>query len=113
VPEGARVSKGDLLVRFESQKYELAKSTAESMLAVAKADLARAQSEREARRSTERKALLEYEALPELAEKGYINKSELERARLAYQEVKDANQAFDAAVQAARANGARGSRRSN
>jgi len=104
VAEGTRVQQGDLLVRFESQKYELAKSTAESMLAVARADLFKAQSEREARRSTEQKALLEYEVLPELAEKGYINKSELERARLAYLEVKAANHAFDAAVQAARAN---------
>jgi HlyD family secretion protein len=104
VPEGARVKKGDLLVRFESQKYELAKSTAKSMLAVAEADLNRARSEREARQSTEQKALLEYESLPELAEKGYINKSELERARLAYLEVKAANHAFDAAIQAARAN---------
>ena len=104
VPEGTRVKKGDLLVRFESQKYELAKSTAESMLAVAEADLAKAKSEREARQSTEQKALLDYESLPELAQKGYVNKSELEKARLAYLEVKAANHAFDAAVQAARAN---------
>ena len=104
VDEGARVKKGDLLVRFESLKYELAKSTAESALAVARADLTRAQSEREARGSTERKALLEYEALPELAKKGYINQSELERARLAYEEVRAANHAFDAAIEAARAN---------
>ena len=103
VPEGTRVKKGDLLVRFESQKYELAKSTAESMLAVAQADLQKARSEREARESTEQKALLEYQALPELAEKGYINKSELERAHLAYLEVKAGNHAFDAAVQAAHA----------
>jgi HlyD family secretion protein len=104
VAEGTRVKKGDLLIRFESQKYELAKSTAQSMLAVAEADLSRARSEREARESTEQKALLEYESLPELAEKGYINKSELERARLAYLEVKAGNHAFDAAVLAARAN---------
>jgi multidrug resistance efflux pump len=74
------------------------------MLAVAQADLAKARAEREARQSTEEKALLEYESLPELAEKGYINKSELGRARLAYLEVKAANHAFDAAVLAARAN---------
>jgi RND family efflux transporter MFP subunit len=104
VPEGARVAKGDLLIRFESNKYELAKSTAESMLAVARADLAKAISEREARRSTEQRARLDYESLPELAEKGYINQNELEAARLAYEEVRAANQAFDAAVAAARAN---------
>jgi RND family efflux transporter MFP subunit len=107
VPEGTRVAKGDLLIRFESGKYELAKSTAESMLAVARADLAKALSEREARRSTEQKARLDYESLPELAEKGYINHNELEAARLAYVEVRAANQAFDAAVAAARANVAR------
>lgn len=104
VPEGARVAKGDLLIRFESNKYELAKSTAQSMLAVARADLAKATSEREARRSTEQKARLDYESLPELAEKGYINHNELEAARLAYEEVRAANQAFDAAIAAARAN---------
>ncbi len=104
VAEGARVKQGDLLVRFESQKYEIAKGTAESMLAVTRADLTRALSEREARESTERKALLDYESLPELAEKGYINHTELEKARLAYEEVRAANHAFDAAVAAARAN---------
>jgi HlyD family secretion protein len=104
VPEGARVKKGDLLVRFEAGKYVLAKSTAESMLAVARADLAKALSEREARRSTEQKARLDYESLPELAKKGYINHNELEAARLAYEEVRAANLAFDAAVAAARAN---------
>ena len=104
VPEGAHVAKGELLIRFESNKYELARSTAESMLAVARADLAKAKSEREARRSTEKKARLDYESLPELAEKGYINQNELEAARLAYEEVRAANLAFDAAISAARAN---------
>ena len=104
VPEGARVTKGDLLVRFEANKYELAKSTAESMLAVARADLAKAISERRARSSTEEKARLDYESLPELAKKGYINHNELEAARLAYEEIRAGNQAFDAAVAAARAN---------
>ena len=107
IPEGARVAKGDLLIRFESNKYELAKRTAESMLAVARADLAKAVSEREARHSTEQKAKLDYESLPELAEKGYINHNELEVARLAYEEVRAANRAFDAAVVAAQANVAR------
>jgi HlyD family secretion protein len=104
VPEGAQVKKGDLLIRFESQKYELARSTAESMVRVAKAELAKAESERRARRATEQKALLDYQSLPELAEKGYINQNELDSARLAYDEVRAANRAFDAAITAARAN---------
>ncbi|MEN8158591.1 MAG: efflux RND transporter periplasmic adaptor subunit [Myxococcota bacterium] len=104
IPEGTRVKKGDLLIRFESQKYELAKSTAESMVRVARAELAKAESERRARRATEQKALLDYRSLPELARKGYINQNELEAARLAYDEVRAGNQAFDAAVVAARAN---------
>jgi HlyD family secretion protein len=107
VPEGTRVAKGDLLIRFEAGKYELSRNTARSMLAVARADLAKALSEREARRSTEEKARLDYASLPELAEKGYINHNELEAARLAYEEVRAANLAFDAAVAAARANVAR------
>jgi HlyD family secretion protein len=104
VPEGTRVEQGDLLIRFESQKYELAKSTAESMVRVARAELAKAESERRARRATEQKALLDYRSLPELAEKGYINQNELEAARLAYDEIRAGNQAFDAAIAAARAN---------
>ncbi len=104
IPEGTQVKEGDLLIRFESHKYELAKSTAESMLALAQAELMKARSEREARRSTEQKARLDYESLPELAEKGYINQNELEAARLAYQEVRVSNHAFDAAIAAARAN---------
>lgn len=107
VPEGSRVAKGDLLIRFEAGKYELTRNTARSLLAVARADLAKAQSERTARRSTEEKARLDYESLPELAAKGYINHNELEAARLAYEEVRAANLAFDAAVAAARANVAR------
>jgi RND family efflux transporter MFP subunit len=107
VPEGTHVAKGDLLIRFEAGKYELSRNTARSMLAVARADLSKALSEREARRSTEQRARLDYESLPELAEKGYINHNELEAARLAYEEVRAANLAFDAAVAAARANVAR------
>ena len=104
VPEGTRVKQGDPLIRFEAQKYEIAKSGAESALAVARADLTKALSEREARKSTEQKALLDYQSLPELAEKGFINRRELEQSRLAYEEVRAANHAFDAAVVAARAN---------
>jgi RND family efflux transporter MFP subunit len=104
IPEGTRVKQGDLLVRFEAQKYEIAKTTAESVLAVARAELTRALSERKARESTEQRVLLDYETLPELAEKGYINHTELEKARLAYEEVRAANSAFDASVAAARAN---------
>ncbi len=104
VPEGTRAKAGDPLIRFESQKYEIAKSGAESTLAVARADLMRALSEREARKSTEQKALLDYESLPALEKKGLVTHNELEQARLGYQEVKAANRAFDAAVEAARAN---------
>jgi HlyD family secretion protein len=103
-PEGARVKAGDPLIRFESQKYEIAKGTAESALAVARADLMKALSDREARKATEQRALLDYQALPALEKKGLVTHNELEQARLAYEEVKAANRAFDAAVEAARAN---------
>jgi RND family efflux transporter MFP subunit len=107
VPEGTRVKSGDPLIRFESQKYEIAKGTAESALAVARADLAKALSDRESRRATEQRALLDYQSLPALEKKGLVTHNELEQARLAYEEVKAANRAFDAAVEAARANVAR------
>lgn len=104
VPEGARVKSGDPLIRFESQKYEIAKGTAESALAVARADLSKALSDRESRQATEQRALLDYQSLPALEKKGLVTHNELEQARLGYQEVKAANRAFDAAVEAARAN---------
>jgi len=104
VPEGTRVKEGDLLIRFESQKYEIAKGTAESALAVARADLSKAQSQLEAQKVAQEKARLEYASLPELAEKGYVNRSELDGARLGHQEMLAATRSFEAAVEAARAN---------
>jgi HlyD family secretion protein len=104
VPEGTRVKEGDLLIRFESQKYEIAKGTAESALAVAHADLSKALGQLEAQKVAQEKARLEYASLPELAEKGYVNRSELDSARLGHQEMQAATRSFEAAVQAARAN---------
>lgn len=104
VPEGSVVKKGDPLVRFESQKYVIAKSAAESALAVARADLQRALSDLAGHRATEERARLEYVSLPPLAEKGFITKNELDSARLAYEEVRAATRSLQAAVDAARAN---------
>ena len=104
VPEGAHVKEGDLLIRFESQKYEIAKGTAGSALAVARADLSKAQGQLEAQKVAQEKARLEYASLPELAEKGYVNRSELDAARLGHQEVQAATRSFEAGVEAARAN---------
>jgi RND family efflux transporter MFP subunit len=104
VPEGSVVAKGDDLVRFESQKYEIAKSGALSALAVAKADLQRARSDLAGHRATEERARLEYVSLPPLAQKGFITQNELDGARLAYEEVKAATRSLQAAVEAARAN---------
>ncbi|MEN8185171.1 MAG: hypothetical protein ABFS46_21825, partial [Myxococcota bacterium] len=104
VPEGSRVREGDELVRFESQKYEIAKSSAESALAVARAGLRRARSDLAGHRATEERARLEYVSLPPLAEKGFITQSELDGARLAYEEVRAETRSRMAAVDAARAN---------
>ena len=104
VPEGTRVKQGDLLIRFEAQKYEIAKSGAESALAVARADLARALGQLQAQRAAEERARLEYASLPELAEKGFVNRSELDAARLAHEEVRASTRSFEAAIDAARAN---------
>jgi RND family efflux transporter MFP subunit len=104
VPEGTRVKEGDPLIRFESQKYEIAKGAAESALAVARADLSRALGQLEAQKAAQEKARLEYASLPELAEKGYVNRNELDAARLAHQEVQAATRSFEASVDAARAN---------
>jgi RND family efflux transporter MFP subunit len=104
VPEGTRVAEGDLLIRFESQKYEIAKAAAESALAVARADLARAIGQLEAQQAAEEKARLDYESLPELAAKGFVNRNELDAARLAHREVQASTRSYAATVEAARAN---------
>jgi HlyD family secretion protein len=104
VPEGTRVKQGDLLVRFEAQKYEIAKAGAQSALAVARADLSRAEGQLAAQRAAQERARLEYASLPELAEKGFVNRNELDAARLAHEEVKASTRSFEAAVDAARAN---------
>jgi RND family efflux transporter MFP subunit len=104
VPEGTRVKKGDLLVEFESQKYEIAKSAAESALAVARADLRKAMGELQAQRASEQGARLEYASLPDLAERGFVTRNELEAARLTYEEVKASTSSFRAGVEAAEAN---------
>jgi HlyD family secretion protein len=104
VPEGTRVKQGELLVRFEAQKYEIAKAGAQSALAVARAELSRALGQLAAQRAAQEKARLEYASLPELAEKGFVNRNELDAARLAHEEVKASTRSFEATVEAARAN---------
>lgn len=103
VPEGTRVAKGDPLIRFESRKYEILTETAQSALAVARADLRRAESELAGQRAAEEKTRLDYEALPELAEKGFITTNELESARLGHEEVRAQTRSFVARLEAARA----------
>jgi HlyD family secretion protein len=104
VPEGTRVKQGDLLIRFEAQKYEIAKGAAESALLVARAELSKALGQLEAQKVAQEKARLEYASLPELAERGFVNRNELDAARLAHEEVKAGIRSFEAAVDAARAN---------
>ncbi len=102
--EGARVKQGDPLVRFESRKYEISTDTARSALAVARADLRRAESDLAGQRAAEEKARLDYQSLPPLAEKGFITQNELEAARLAYEEVRAQTRSFLAQQEAAEAN---------
>jgi hypothetical protein len=103
-PEGSWVEEGEPLVKLASDKYEISRRAAESALLVAKAELRRAYSDLAGKRAVEERARLEYEALPELAEKGYINRSEVDRARLALEEVSSDSRGYEAAVAAARAN---------
>lgn len=103
-PEGEWVDAGEPLVTFESTKYKIAKAGATSALEVAKSDLEGALSALEGQRSAEQAALLDYQALPELAKKGFINQSEVEAARLSYEQVKSQTRKVESAVAAARAN---------
>jgi len=102
-PEGARVKQGDPIVEFESRRYEIAMGAAESELAAAEAGLRRVEGQLAAQEANEGKAYLNYQSLPELAEKGFITQQELEAARLAHEEVKARTRSSLAAVEAERA----------
>ncbi len=102
--EGAWVQEGDTLIVYESEKYIISKGDAESGLLVAKADLVRAQSDLEAQRAKEEGAKRNFEALPELAKKGFVQENEVEQARLAYLELRSKSRSMGASVDAARAN---------
>jgi RND family efflux transporter MFP subunit len=102
--EGSFVKQGELLVQLDSSKYEIQRSSADSGLQMAKAQLESAFSDLEQHKNAEQQAKLEYEKLPELAEKGYINRNEVATARLAYEKVLSARRSYEAAVVAAQAN---------
>ena len=103
-PEGEWVEKGAPLLKFESSKYVIQRDTAMSALAVVEAELEAKLSDLAGQKNAERGAMLDYQALPALAEKGFINQTEVETARLTYEEVKYSTRSFEAAVTAARAN---------
>jgi HlyD family secretion protein len=104
VPEGQWVEEGDTLLKFESEKYLISRSEAESSLLVTKSDLVRAQSDVEGQLAKEEAVRKNFEALPELAKKGFVQESEVEQARLAYLEIKSKTKSMQAAIDAARAN---------
>jgi RND family efflux transporter MFP subunit len=103
-PEGQWVQEGDTLIKYASEKYVISSGEAHSALLVAKADLTKAMSDLEAQQTKEEAARKNYESLPELAKKGFVMESEVEQARLAYMELKSRTAAFQAGVDAARAN---------
>jgi RND family efflux transporter MFP subunit len=107
VPEGKWVEKGDTLVRFESEKYEIARGEAESMVIFANAALARATSDLEAQQLQEDAFRKKFEMLPELAKKGFIMDYEVEKARLGLIEMKSKTRSLEATVEATRAHLAR------
>jgi RND family efflux transporter MFP subunit len=102
-PEGQWVEEGDTLIQYASEKYVISSDEAHSGLLVAKADLKKAFSDLEAQQTKEEAARKSYEALPELAKKGFVMESEVEQARLAYMELKSRTAAYQAAVDAAHA----------
>ncbi len=104
VPEGTWVEEGDSLIRFESEKYEISRGEAESGLLVSKSDLVRAQSDLEGQMAREEAARKNYESLPDLAKKGFIQESEVEQTRLSYLETKSKTKSMQASIDAARAN---------
>jgi HlyD family secretion protein len=103
-PEGKYVHQGDTLVVFESAKYVISSDEAHSSLLVARAELEQAQNNLEAQRSKEEAAHQRYMSLPELEKKGFVMESEVQQAKLAWQELQSTSKSYEAQVKAAQAN---------
>jgi HlyD family secretion protein len=103
-PEGKYVHAGDTLVVFESAKYVISTDEAHSAFLVAKAQLEQKQNDLEAQKAKEEAARQRYESLPELAKKGFVMDSEVQQAKLAWQELQSTTRSSQAEVKAAQAN---------
>jgi len=110
VPEGKWVEQGDTLIKYQSEKYEIARDEGHSVSLMAAAAFAKAESEYEAQQMREESMRKSFEMLPELAKKGFITDNEVEKARLAYLEAKSRTRSLGASVDAARANVKRAAR---
>jgi HlyD family secretion protein len=103
-PEGKYVHAGDTLVVFESAKYVISTDEAHSAFLVAKAQLEQKQNDLEAQKAKEEAARQRYESLPELEKKGFVMDSEVQQAKLAWQELQSTTRSSQAEVKAAQAN---------
>jgi len=103
-PEGKYVHAGDTLVVFESAKYVISTDEAHSAFLVAKAQLEQKLNDLEAQKSKEEAARQRYESLPELEKKGFVMDSEVQQAKLAWQELQSTTRSSQAEVKAAQAN---------
>lgn len=92
VPQGSSVKKGDVLVRFDATKYEVALEDSEAALKVAQADLQKAQTELEAQKQKLLADIARFKAEVTLAELALQElkvkplKEELEGAQLAFEQ---------------------------
>ena len=103
-PEGKYVHTGDTLVVFESAKYVISTDEAHSAYLVARAQLEQKQNDLEAQKAKEEAARQRYESLPELEKKGFVMDSEVQQAKLAWQELQSTTRSSQAEVKAAQAN---------
>lgn len=100
VPEGKWAQKGDTLIKFESNKYEIARGEMESVILMASAAHSRAEGELEAQKLRENAVRKNFETLLPLAKKGFITEGDLEKARLTFIEAKSRTRSLEGDVQA-------------
>ncbi len=92
VPQGSEVKKGDVLVRFDATKYEVALEDSEAAFKVAQADQQKAQMELEAQKQKLLAEIARFRAEVTVAElaleelKARPSKEELERAQLVFEQ---------------------------
>jgi len=101
--EGSWVEKGDTLVIYESEKYRISRSEAQSGVLVERSNIIKTQSDLDSESAKEESAIRTYEKMQQLEKDGFAVQSEVEQARLAVIDATSRRRSAEAGIDAAKA----------